>query len=294
MGGAQAASLPDPAALVVELYQDQAISARQISQLTGIPRPEVSRLLKGAGIELASRGLGRHRPGTRRPFPEGLDGELRELYVCRRLTRDVVAKALGLSEWMVRRRLAELRVPMRSRGGCYREDRVEPDPTEVFQLYVEQGWSANRVGAQLGVSRRLVLRTVHEHGWPVRIGGPPPQRGPEEIVLIQALYEDDPVALSLREWGLPKVEPGAAIWRRFPVPLEIPAGLLRQLYLDCGLSLHQIELVTGQPVATLAERLSGLGVHLRPPGGRSPFMRRWRAKEQLPVDARKRRSHRPA
>jgi hypothetical protein len=289
MGASRAASAPQRGAIVVELYVRQAVSARQISKITGIPRPEVTSLLRAAGIEMAPRGLGRPRTRARQQFPKRLDAQLSELYVRRRLTRKVVAHALGLSEWMIRRRLAELGVPMRSRGGWYRENRSEPDPDEIFRLYLAYGWSANLVGAQLGISRKVVLRTVHEHGWPVKIGGPPPRGGPEEIALVRALYEDGLVARVLREWGVTEVEPGAAIWRRFPVPLEIPASLLQTLYLDCGLSLQQIELLTGQPVPTLAHRLRGLGVRLRPPGGRSPFMRRWRAKEQLSAATKKHR-----
>ncbi len=194
MGASRAASAPQRGAIVVELYVRQAVSARQISKITGIPRPEVTSLLRAAGIEMAPRGLGRPRTRARQQFPKRLDAQLSELYVRRRLTRKVVAHALGLSEWMIRRRLAELGVPMRSRGGWYRENRSEPDPDEIFRLYLAYGWSANLVGAQLGISRKVVLRTVHEHGWPVKIGGPPPRGGPEEIALVRALYEDGLVA----------------------------------------------------------------------------------------------------
>lgn len=286
MASSRVALPSDPTVTAVDLYLHLSASTRQISKLMGIPRIEVSGLLRGAGIELAPRGKGRPRPQTRLPVPADVDHRLWELYVERRLTRSQVAEALELSEGVVRHRLAELEVPMRGRGGSYREDRIEPDPAGVRQLYVEQGWSASRVGAELGVSHKLVLRTVHEQGWPLRIGGPTPRSGPQEIELIGALYEDDLVAWALAEWKVPQVSPGGPIWRRFPRPLAVPAGLLQRLYVDCGLSLPQIELLSGQPVATLSRRLHSLRIPTRSPGGRSPFLRRWRAKETLAVDAR--------
>lgn len=284
----RSASWSDPALTVVQLYQNLAVSTRQISHLTGISRPEVSRLLRGAGIEVAPRGRGRPRPQARLPVPEGLEQALWELYVDRRFTRSQVAEALGLSEGVIRHRLGELRVPMRGRGGSYREDRIEPDPAVVFHLYVERGWNAARVGAELGVSHRVILRTVHEHGWPVRLGGQAPRTGPQEIELIGALYADEQISRALAEWNLPQVSPGGPIWRRFPHPIGVPTGLLKRLYVDCGLSLPQIELLSGQPRATLNGRLRSLGIPTRSPGGRSPFMRRWLAKKTLTPDTRKR------
>lgn len=278
----------DRTASVVDLYVHRGVSTRQISRLTGIPRTEVSSLLRGAGIELAPRGRGRARQQTRQPVRAGLERALWELYVDRRLTRAQVATTLGLSEGVVRHRLAELSVPMRGRGGSYREDRIEPNPIYVFHLYVEQGWSASQVGAELGVSRKLILRTVHDHGWPVRIGGPPPRTGLQEIALIGALYEDEQVALVLAEWHLPKVSPGGPIWNRFPHPLAVPPDLLKQLYVDCGLSLCQIELLSGQPTSTLRKRLRAGGIPSRSRGGRSPFLRRLRKRAPLLVVARKR------
>jgi hypothetical protein len=91
----------------------------------------------------------------------------------------------------------------------------------------------------------------------------------------------------LAEWHLPEVSPGGPIWRRFPHPLAVPPDLLQQLYVDCGLSLSQIELLSGQPTSTLTKRLRAIGIPSRSPGGRSPFLRRWRTQTQFLVVARK-------
>jgi hypothetical protein len=53
--------------------------------------------------------------------------------------------------------------------------------------------------------------------------------------------------------------------------------LARELYVRCGLGLRHIELISGQPAETVRALLHAHEITLRPPGGRSPFMRRWRA-----------------
>jgi hypothetical protein len=128
----------------------------------------------------------------------------------------------------------------------------------------------------LGVSRRVVLRSAHDAGLPVRVGGAPPQRGPSEIELIQALYADTMVSAVLTRHGVPEVPEAGPIWQRFPVPHKLTAELAAELYWDCGLGLHHIELLTGQPAGTVSNLLRARGVPLRSAGGRSPFMRRWR------------------
>jgi hypothetical protein len=65
-------------------------------------------------------------------------------------------------------------------------------------------------------------------------------------------------------------------WKRFPAPQPLTAGLVSDLYEGCGLSLHLIELLTGRPAAAVGAVLRASGIKLRPAGGRSPFMDRWR------------------
>lgn len=128
----------------------------------------------------------------------------------------------------------------------------------------------------LGVSRRVVLRSAHDGGLPVRVGGAPPGHGPSEIELTQALYADTAVSEVLTRHGVPQVPPSGPIWQRFPVPHTLTAELATELYSGCGLGLHHIELLTGQPAGTVSSLLRAAGVSLRAAGGRSPFMRRWR------------------
>jgi len=88
------------------------------------------------------------------------------------------------------------------------------------------------------------------------------------------------VAEALVRHGIPKVGPGGPIWQRFPSPLSLTPAMVRELYVTCGLSTRQIELLTGQPSDTVGHRLRDIGVPLRSKeDGRSPFLKRWRAVE---------------
>jgi hypothetical protein len=94
--------------------------------------------------------------------------------------------------------------------------------------------------------------------------------------LIEALYEDKRVEASLKRHAIPYVAAGAPIWQRFPSPIALSSEVLRELYEECGLGLYHIELLTGHPAMTIEGKLRRLGISLRPPGGRSPFLKRWR------------------
>ena len=72
------------------------------------------------------------------------------------------------------------------------------------------------------------------------------------------------------------VPPGQPIWCRFPEPIPLSAPLVKDLYWHCGASLNHIELLTGQPAMTVRGFMRREGIPLRHPGGRTPFLQRWR------------------
>jgi hypothetical protein len=80
----------------------------------------------------------------------------------------------------------------------------------------------------------------------------------------------------LTRHGVPQVPVPGPIWQRLPAPHKLTAELATDLYSGRGLGLHHIERLTGQPAKTVGSLLRASGVPLRPAGGRSPFMRRWR------------------
>jgi DNA-binding CsgD family transcriptional regulator len=263
-------------------YVDLGLSTRQIARELGISRGRVTRGLHKAGVSLPARGTGRGHRRSWWPAPEDLPRHLVDLYLRQKLPTEQVAARLGVTGRTVRSLLRKQGIPLRSSGWANREDRLALPIKEVERLYLGAGLSAEEVGRQLGGSQRDVLRLAHELGWPVRRGGPTPVRGPTEIELLEQLYSDPKVRLTLSRYGVPEIAPGGPIWQRFPRRIALAPRLLRDLYIECGLATQHIELLTGQPAATVANRLRAAGVRLRPPGQRSPFQRRGRLEARWP------------
>jgi transposase len=271
------------------LYERDGLSTRQIAQATGISRQRVERALAASGLDIAPRGAGRPRPSRRHVDPDDLGDQLRALYEEARLPRRQVSEKLGLTEGLVRDRLTEYGIPMRTRGHCSREDRRDIPEDELIRLYQDRGLSAHEAGEVLGVSRRIVLRAAHDHGIAVRPGAST-RHASAPIHLVAALYADPLVRRTLERHGLPVVPAGGPIWERFPRPVAASIELWSELYFDCGASLTQIELLTGQPAGTVRRQLLAAGATLRPAGGRSPLRLRWekeqRRRDQLAVRGR--------
>jgi hypothetical protein len=259
---------------VAHLYACQGLSTYRAADLAGISRQRVTRLLHHMGVAVKPQGAGRRRGGGAGQFPPEF---LAVLYRQLRLSCAEISVVTGVPARTVRDRLVASGVRMRTRGGSNREDRTVLDPARLAVMYLRAGLTADEIGQALGVSRHLVLRAAHDEGFPVRVGGPPPAGGPAEIELISALYADPQVRRALRRHGLPEVPPGGPIWQRFPVPMSLNTEAARELYVSCGLAIQHIELLTGRAAESVRRQLAGGGTVLRPAGGRSPFMRRWRA-----------------
>jgi hypothetical protein len=270
------ATLPERAA---HLYACRMLSTYKIAALTGVDRQRVTRLLHEAGVAVKPSGAGRHLT-PRTPEDSRLDALMARLYTEQRMPSTQIAVLAGITEHAVRDRLRARGVDIRTRGRNNREDRAAVAPDDLTELYERAGLSAEEVGKLLGVSRRIVLRSAHDEGLPVRVGGTPPSRGPSEIELLTALYADPEVRRVLNHHGVPVVLQPGPIWRRFPTPHQLTTALVTDLYEGCGLSSQQIELLTGRPAAAARALLHASAIPLRPAGGRSPFMRRWRGRTQ--------------
>lgn len=267
------ADLPDArlAERVSHLYECSRLSTYRIAAIVGISRQRVGRVLRQMGVPVKPRGAGRRR----RPGSDA--AVIAVLYLRWRLTSAQISELTGIPERTVRDRLRADGVTMRSRGRCNREDRQTVPADALADLYVRAGMSAADTGSTLGVPGRVVLRAAHDLGLPVRLGGPPPRCGPAEIRLVDALYADPLVHRVLVRHGLERVPPGGPISRRFPAALAIGPEAAAEFYVECGLSLRHIELLSGQPAETIRALLRRQGIRLRGRGGRSPFVRRWRA-----------------
>jgi predicted HTH domain antitoxin len=266
------AALPERA---VHLYACQMLSTYKIATITGTDRQRVTRLLRESGATVSPSGTGR-RLTRRTADDERLERLMVSLYQEQRMPSLQIAELTGLSEYTVRSRLRARGVPIRTRGSYNREDRAMISSDDLTALYLQAGLSAEEVADLLGVSRKVVLRSAHDQGLLVRLGGAPPSRGPAEIELLAVLYSDPDVLRVLDRHGVPVVATPGPIWERFPVPHELTTGLVTDLYEGCGLSLPHIELLTGRPMAAARSLLLTAGIQLRPAGGRCPFMRRWR------------------
>jgi len=261
---------------MAHLYVCLARSTYAVARQTGVERQRVARLLTSAGIALRPRGAGGRRPGRREKEPADLIGLLRELYVQRGLSSTEIARMLGMKPRTVRARLAEAGIARRHRGNRPPSARKTLAEADLDTLYVKAELSAEEVGRVLGTSRGAVLRNAHETGLAVRVGGPPPRSGPESIELIDALYADPLVAAALERHRVPVRAAGGRLRERFPEPVPLTGPMLAELYAGCGISITHIELLTGRPAVTVQRAVVAAGIALRSPGGRSPFMRRWR------------------
>jgi hypothetical protein len=282
----------DPARLA-HLYLCRGLSTYAIGEISGLDRQRVTRMLRRAGVPLRPRGAGRLRP-VRRDDPPWLPQFLRRLYEAGRLSSPQIAAITGMPERTVRDRLRRHGIHVRTRGGWNREDR-ELVPAEVLDdLYTHLGLTADEVGRRLGTSRGIVLRSAHALGVPVRTGGMIRAPGPDEIKLVDALYADPLIAAVLDAHDVPRVPPGGPVWQRFPDPVPLTTPLVKDLYWGCGTALTHIELLTGQPAMTVRGFMHRAGLPLRHPGGRTPFLRRWRAGLNAPPEPSRAISHTPA
>jgi len=268
----------DPVGLVSHLYLCEGMSTYRIGAVMGIDRQRVGRMLARAGVPVKPRGAGRRRPLDR--DRTALDQVVERLYAESGLSSVEIAAITGIPQRTVRDRLHARGIRMRTKGRLNREDRMAVNPDTLIRLYVRAGLSAADTGRLLGVSRQIVLRAAHDEGMPVRVGGPEPAHGPAEIELVEALYADPLVRQALARHNVAR-RPGAGpIWQRFPIPVAVSAELAEELYLRCGLGARHIELLTGQPAQTILRLLRANEITRRPAGGRSPFMRRWRAAQR--------------
>ena len=215
-------------------------------------------------------------PGNDASLPD-LPALMRGLYEDAGLSSRQIAAALGMPERTVRARLRRYGVQTRTRGPWNREDRstVPADVLEV--LYVELGMTAAEIGQRLGVSVSNVLRSAHALGIPVRSGGVVPVPGPGDIELISALYADPLIDAALTAHDIPRVPASGSVSQRFPVPVPLTTPLVKDLYWGCGTGLNHIELLTGQPAESIRGFMRRAGIPTRHPGGRTPFLRRWRS-----------------
>lgn len=265
----------DPAvsnAQVVSLYE-RGMSVRRIAAQTGIGRRQVRSALADADVPVAPRGRGRPRPTQQTPVPRNVAKLLPVLYVEHGWTRSEVATFFGVAEHRVRAWMRHAGITSRTRGSANREDRRRLELGLAEELYIVLGYTADEVASATGHTRRDVLASLHEAGLPVRV---PNSATGEDHVILDELYDDPLVADTLNKHAIPAVRTPGPLHLRFPTRVDLTDSALRELYQDCGLAVIHIELLTGQPSATVRKLLKRADIPARPAGGLSPFRRRHR------------------
>ncbi len=196
------------------------------------------------------------------------------------------ARHFGVSEGYLRGRATGL-------GLTKRPGSFTPHlPTQTLQdltgrapeLY-RQGWTLTQIAAELGTSAQSVRLALHRARVPVRTGGGArPDDGPARV-LIDELYADQQIVqvLSAHQVRMP----GPLSWRpagprESYAPLPLAANLLRALYVEVGLPMHEIAMLCGVGIGAVRAGLLKCGIALRSNRQPSPWKQRRFRSEQTP------------
>jgi len=193
---------------------------------------------------------------TRRRGPIGAGREpftkarLEELYVQRRLTVAQVGVELGgWSSKTVLKALHNCGIPSRQGGAPRKSERLGTDT--LRRRYLDERWSIAEIAKHHGLARSTVSKMIRKAGIPTRPGG-----------VGRRPADRPPRVEELR--GLPPVR---AALRDHPVRAGLPLaeGFLRRLYGALGLTLLDIELLTGRSQYRVTRDLDSYGIERRPP-----------------------------
>jgi len=268
---------PDPGVdpgLLRELYVARQLTTREVAAELGITKERVIRALTAARIPRRPRSVRRPR-GARAAVT---DAALERIYHQQGMTIAQAAAHFGVSDEYLRRRITE--AGLTRRPGTF-APRTAWAPgvlqTTAVDLYAK-GLTMREVGARLGVSSSTVSAALHAAKVPVRPGGGarPEAQGPPRT-LINDLYADPEIVAALRRHNVQV--PDEVDWHvtgpfQTYVPLPVPAALLRELYVDIGLSIHHVALLLGLGDFATRNRLIRAGVSFRESAARCPWNQR--------------------
>ena len=162
----------------------------------------------GGRVRKRRRELGVHRPVGTPPRPAPPDAPpadvLHRWYVDEGRTLEQIARRQHTSKGVVGAWLSDAGIPAKPRTS--REHRKHLDPVLIAELYQEREWSSAQIAAHQDVTVKLVLRTLHDHGVPVRRGGPPPRHPVDDEMdpRLTALYADPDITALLRRHRIPR------------------------------------------------------------------------------------------
>lgn len=217
------------------------------------------------------------QPGAE-PSPRGEAAQLRRLYLDEGRPLAEIATALGCSVTTVRQRVVREGLGSRPRPARRLQD-GDLDVNLAERLYVDEGLSLRQVAGRLGLtSDKLRLRLVRA-GVEVR----PPGRSPSTVPLEREWLAD---AYALRLLSHEEIagEAGCSVAHvrnelrrhgigRHRVPAALPPGwlrltpeLLRELYVEEGLTASEVAERVGGSAARVLAALRRAGIPTRAPG----------------------------
>ena len=227
-------------------------------------------------VRTRRRQLGVTRPAVPPPHPTPPQPppaeELIRLYSDAGTPLEVIARAHHTSKQVVRQWLVDADIPVRPRTS--RSHRRQIDPTLLRELYVDREWSAVQIALDQHTTQFAVLRSLHDNAIPVRPGGPPGREPSPARLLVKTLYADPVVSAFLHRHKIPRRPQRGTIAARFPTPVTVTDQILREAYIELGLSARQIELLTGQPADQLLDQLHDAGISPRRGLPTSPWLAR--------------------
>ncbi|MEO7060209.1 MAG: hypothetical protein ABI083_10835 [Lapillicoccus sp.] len=251
---------------LMSLYVDQKLDDITIASRYDVPPVRIRHRRRELGIRRPAA-----TPPRSEPPPSPPAEQLEQLYLVENLPLEVIARRYHTSTRVVRGWLTAGGIPVQPRTS--RSDRRQLDPIMLRERYEEQQWTAAQIAVEQHTTVQLVLRALHENGIPVRRGGFRPHADP--YLLLDDLYDDPDVLALLQRHHIPVRPQHGPIASRFPQPVPLNATLLRQAYLDIGLSARHIELVTGQPAEQILDALHAAAIPVRTIDGTpSPWLAR--------------------
>lgn len=221
-------------------------------------------------LRLRTEQMRRHpkTPTWTKPTPPKLT--LRDLYVDQELSLADIAVRYGVPHATVRRWLHKNGIERRPHAYTPNpQPGHDLDHETIRALYIDEEWTAAEIGRHIGVTKKIILDHLHQHGVALRPSGA--KRPATDRALLDRLYADPNVCRLLRDHQIPLISTPGRLRRRFPNPAPLTALLVTGLYNNIGLSVSQISLVTGHFDPAVRTALQQAGVAARDGAGRAPW-----------------------
>ena len=236
---------------IANQYRVAAWNVRQRCRDAGLTRPPGGRFVSQIPVK-----------------PDDLDLQLAYITLQRSLSD--IATEHKVTTRVVKLWLADDGIPTRDAGRNTRPGHsIAFSATQLADLYENKGWTTDQIAAHLGRSKKSVIFALHSFGVPLRRPG---AGGPREqpLPLLTALYNDNELCDTLTTHNVAIVKRFGTPAERFPTKPELTDVLVAALYDNHGLSITQIELLTGHTATAIRHTTQTAGLALRS-GGRSPW-----------------------